>query len=246
SVRRLQARLSAAEPEKKERSLEWLAAEFDRRGPWYSQFYIDGRPYGGERFYPPDARLKMFFDHVKTRQRILELGALEGGHSFELAKAPGVSNVIAVEGRAANIEKARFVQSLNGIRNVTFVEGDLRTLDLWRFSHVDAIFCSGVLYHLPEPWKLIEQCARLAPALFLCTHYCQDDAALETVNGYQVRRFEEGDLNDPLSGLQQQSVWLTLGGLMSLLMNSGYQEVRLLDLKQTSGGLAACLVALRS
>jgi len=245
SVRRLQKRLVAAEGNSCGFSHEWLSAEFERRKPWYTQFYIDGRPYGGNRFYPPDARLKMFLDHVDRRSRILELGALEGGHSFELAQAPGVSNVVSVEGKAANVEKARFVQGVNGIRNVTFVEGDIRSMDLWQFAHVDAVFCSGVLYHLPEPWKLIEQCAVVAPALFLWTHYCPDEATTDAVNGYRIARYAEGDLSSPLSGLQSESVWLTLGGLVSLLMKSGYDEVRVLRLKEIGAGPTVSLVAFR-
>jgi hypothetical protein len=157
-----------------------------------------------------------------------------------------VSSVVAVEGKAANVEKARFVQGIKGIKNITFVQGDLRTLELSQFAHVDAIFCSGILYHLPEPWNLIEQCAPLAPALFLWTHYCPDESAIETVNGYRVARFDEGDLAAPLAGLQMESLWLTLGGLVSLLTNSGYEEVRVLGLQRTPAGPAATIIALRS
>lgn len=246
SVRRLRARLAAAEDPRPRFSPDWLASEFNRREPWYTQFCFDGRSYGGPRYFPPDFRLKLFYRHVAQRSRVLELGALEGGHSFEIARAPGVSSVVAIEGRPSNVEKARFVQGINGITNVTFVHGDLRTLDLWEFAHVDAIFCSGILYHLPEPWTLIQQCARLAPAIFIWTHYCLDELATETVNGYRVFRYDEGDVTSPLSGLQPQSLWLTLGGLVSLLAKSGYDEVRVLKLEQRAAGPAASLVALRA
>lgn len=44
----------------------------------------------------------------------------------------------------------------------------------------DAVFCSGLLCHLPEPWKLIEQMPRIAPKLFIWTHY-PDDATADLV-----------------------------------------------------------------
>ncbi len=91
-------------------------------------------------------------------RRILELGSLEGAHTVQLAARPGVEEVVAIEGRAANIRKAELVTRLLEVRNVRYVEANLETTDLLaQFGRFDAIFCSGLLYHLPEPWKLIEQ-----------------------------------------------------------------------------------------
>src|SRR5580704_11535458 len=83
----------------------WLTAEFDRRGPWITQFRIDGQLYGGKTLYEADPRLTSFYQHVPDRSRILEIGALEGGHSFVLAQDPNVTEIIAIEGKRENIER---------------------------------------------------------------------------------------------------------------------------------------------
>ena len=104
------------------------------------------------------------------------------------------------------------------------------------------MLCSGVLYHLPEPWKLIEQIGEIAPALFLWTHYARQGT--ETINGYDFWPYHEPDLTKSLSGLQPTSLWFTLHSLVDCLMNH-YTEVRILKLDDIPAGLGVRLVALR-
>ena len=97
--------------------------------------------------------------------------------AFILAQHPGVKRVVALEGREANLRKARFVQELLQIPNVEFAQANLEHADLTRVWNFDAVFCCGLLYHLPEPWKLIEQCAAVAPLLFIWTQYAAENEA---------------------------------------------------------------------
>ncbi len=134
-----------------------LEIEFEKRRPWITSFIIDGRQYGGKLDLMNDQRVLQFFEAFQNVQTIIELGSLEGGHSFALASHQGVRRVLSIEGREANVEKARFVQGLLGIKNVEFVLGNLETMDLSVYGRFDAIFCVGLLYHLPEPWNLVRQ-----------------------------------------------------------------------------------------
>ena len=47
-----------------------------------------------------------------------------------LATHPGVERILAIEARAANIEKAKFIGSLLGISNVEFRQANLEHLQL--------------------------------------------------------------------------------------------------------------------
>ena len=76
------------------------------------QFRIDGQDYGGGISVGGDARIDQFFGFAPETRTILELGSLEGAHTFILAGRPGVQRVLALEGREANLRKARFVQEL--------------------------------------------------------------------------------------------------------------------------------------
>ena len=95
-----------------------LEGEFTKLAPWVFQFRIDGHDYGGAISAAGDVRVERFFRFAPNAATILELGALEGAQTFILAERPGVKRVLALEGRAANLRKARFVQELLRVKNV--------------------------------------------------------------------------------------------------------------------------------
>jgi hypothetical protein len=121
-----------------------LRDEFERRGPWVTRFTIDGQPRGGQYDAWNDPRLRWFQERFPDVATVLELGSLEGGHTARLAAQPGVRRVVGVEGRPANIERARFVHGLLGSTNVEFVQADLEHADLSSLGTFDAVACLGV------------------------------------------------------------------------------------------------------
>lgn len=215
---------------------EWLKAEFAKRDPWIFQFRIGDADYGGHVSAVGDVRIEQFHAFAPEAETILELGALEGAHSFMLAQHPRVRRVLALEGRAANIRKAEFLKEIFGEHKVEFGQANLET-DPLNVGSFDAVFCSGLLYHLPEPWKLIARLPSVAPKLFLWTMYCEDVNAGEVVDGYRGRRLIEGGADEPLSGLSPHSLWITLGSMIESLTRSGYQRVEIIknDLKHPAG-----------
>ena len=205
-----------------------LSAEFERLGPWVFQFRIGDRDYGGGISAVGDVRLEEFFRFAPKAKAILELGSLEGAHTFLLAQHPGVERVVAIEGREANLRKARFVQETLGISKVEFAQANLEHADLAEFGKFDAVFCSGLLYHLPEPWKLIEQLPAIAPIIFIWTQYAAEDLATDLGNGYRGRVQFEGGPDEPLSGMSHSATWLTLESLRALLSRSGYKRIEVI------------------
>lgn len=202
-----------------------ITAEFEKLGPWVFQFEIDGEIYGGGVGAIGDIRVEQFFRYVPEVSTILELGSLEGAQTFMMAQRPGVSRVLAVEGREFNLRKARFVQQLLGIRNAEFFQANLENADLAAYGNFDAVFCSGLLYHLPEPWKLIAQLPAIAPAVFIWTHYAKEEEAGEVAAGLRGKVCPEGGPDEPLSGMSTTATWLTLESLVTLLARSGYGTV---------------------
>ena len=226
SVRRLQGRLAEAERNTYRRvmSNEQIGAEFERLGPWVTQFRINGTVFGGNRI---DCNLAKngLFDHVPNHDRILELGTLDGGHTLALAQAPGVREVVGIDAREDSVRRANFVLDLHGVKNASIIIRDLRTFDVSTLGPFDFVFCSGVLYHLTEPWKLIEQCAKITPALHIGTLYAPEGRPTSTINGYNLCGYTEGELDNPLSGLQSESLWFTLPSLFRILNDVGYRKI---------------------
>ncbi len=216
-----------------------LKAEFERLGPWITQYHIDGETYGGFFDALNDARVTQFFEVFPQAQTILELGSLEGGHSLALARHPGVQRVVALEAREPNLARARFIQSVYGDQIVEFVQANLEDCDLGQWGRFDAIFCSGLLYHLPEPWTLLAQFPAVSANLYMSTHYAFDNEASVTRNGYQGKLYQEFGVADPLSGMSDQSFWPTLAELERMIKDCGYTQVDVLvtNTEHPNGGI---------
>jgi hypothetical protein len=206
-----------------------LATEFAMRGPWITQFVIEGVATGGNYQVTSDRRVQQFFERFPNVRTILELGSLEGGHTFTLARHKRIERVLAVEARAGNIDRPKFIGSLLGVSNVQFKQANLEQLELLSLGYFDVIFCCGLLYHLPEPWKLVSQAPLVAPCLFIWTVYANEDEASIEINGLRGREHVESGLNEPLSGLSPKSIWLTLPSLLELLKRSGYRNIEVLE-----------------
>ena len=68
-----------------------LQEQFADLAPWIFQFRIGGHDYGGGISAVGDVRLDRFFRYAPHAKTILELGSLEGAHTFLLAQRPGVN-----------------------------------------------------------------------------------------------------------------------------------------------------------
>jgi len=196
--------------------------------PWWFAFETDGHTFGGR--VPRDTnKVELFFDWAFRFGRvetILELGAHEGNHTLQLAGGQGVRRVVALEGREDNVRRAQLVLEAFAPTNVEFRHYNLERFDPAEFTGFDAVFCSGLLYHLPEPWTLITKVAGICRFLYLDTHYAATEETL--VGPYHGRWHQEGP--DSLSGLSPRSFWLTVKDLVLVLMENGFLLRYILDL----------------
>jgi SAM-dependent methyltransferase len=198
-----------------------LADEFRRRGPWVTRFSVKGRSYGGDVSFRDDERLAQFLERFGDCKTVLELGSLEGGHTFQLAQHG--YRVTGVEGRSENVERARWVGDVLGVDGAEFFVADLESTPLSEFGRFDAVFCCGLLYHLPRPWQLLDQLPGVAPAAFFWTQYA--GVAEVEENGIEGAWYGEQGRKDPLSGLSPRSFWMTLPALMDRLRQNGFGRI---------------------
>ncbi|MGH7935465.1 MAG: class I SAM-dependent methyltransferase [Chthoniobacterales bacterium] len=214
-----------------------IAEAFAKHQPWITKYVLRGTESGGWFDAPNDPRIGSFRRCFPEARRILELGSLEGGHTIGLAQLPGIETVVGVEGRTANFERALLAKELFAIPNIEFVQANLEQVRLSEFGPFDVIYCSGLLYHLPEPWRLVEQFAASASGLFLWTHCASEASANIFAESYKGLRQAEGGSDEPLSGLSPDSFWPTLGSLCTMLTTHGFSQVRLLanDLEHEHG-----------
>ena len=209
------------------RLLDYLLSDaFERRAPWVTGIRMNGKTYGrAARHASP--RLGEFFRAFPeaSKGRVLEPGSLEGAMTVELAKR--AREVVGLEARAESVQRAEFLKGLFGAHNATFRVTDLEEDDLSSHGAFDAVFCCGLLYHLPNPRAFVERVAAVSPNLYLDTQYARDGWDLTTREGLWgwVRR---EDPADPRVGVSGTAFWPTLDELRRLLSESGYGRVETL------------------
>lgn len=154
-------------------------------GEWSSQFPppLDNLSAGTVGLFD-DFRLNWFVAESGGLQgkHILELGPLEGGHSFMLERA-GAASIVAIEANTHAYLKCLIAKELLGMQRVKFLCGDfIEYLKDPACPQYDVGVASGVLYHMVNPAELIRLLAQSCQThLLIWTHY-YDQTWAETRN----------------------------------------------------------------
>lgn len=110
--------------------------------------------------------------------RVVELGPLEGGHTYILDRL-GAREVVAVEANSRGYLKCLIAKELVGIPSARFELGDAVAYLQQNLARggdkFDLCLASGVLYHLLDPIAALDLMTRSADRLVLWTMYYDDD-----------------------------------------------------------------------
>jgi hypothetical protein len=105
---------------------------------------------------------------------ILELGPLEGAHTYQLVKL-GADRILAIEANTEAFLKCLVVKEILQTPRCRFVLGDCLKFLQESHDQFDMIFCSGILYHMENPFDLIKAISRHTGRVFLwTTHHTPD------------------------------------------------------------------------
>lgn len=117
---------------------------------------------------------------------VLELGPLEGHHSYMLHKA-GAKNVLAIEANSRAFLKCLCVKEIFKLNNVNFLFGDCVEYLKSNKQTYDVVFANGILYHMQNPLELLELLGKTTDKIVMWTHYY--DASQISRNSGLVKRF---------------------------------------------------------
>ena len=217
------------------------------KGEWWSRM-------PGE-FFPLEAgRLPLFLDDridwaiesfggVQGKD-VLELGPLEGGHTFMLEKA-GAKSVLAIEANTRAFIKCLIVKELVQLQRARFLLGDfveyLRAPD----RKFDAVVACGVLYHMQHPVEVIHNLGRVADQVYIWTHYYDEEHVRKlahascfsgvneaTYQGFAHQQYVceyRGSLDTMgfTGGAEAFAHWLTREDLLGALRHAGFIDIRI-------------------
>jgi hypothetical protein len=178
-------------------------------------------------------------------RRILEIGPLEGGHSYMLEQA-GAAEVVAVEANSRSFLKCLCTKEVLGMRAVRFLFGDGMAFMEHDAGGFDMVFASGVLYHLRDPLAFLRLLPRMAPRLFLWSHYF-DEAIIRnassiahkfgaversTIDGFDYEYVEQSykealQWSGFCGGSAPTSRWLNRRSIVGFLHHIGYRRIEM-------------------
>ena len=182
----------------------------------------------------------------------LELGPLEGGHSYMLDRA-GLS-VTAIESNSHAYLRCLITKEVLGSRHIKTLYGDfvsyLETAST-NGQRFDLLVASGVLYHMEDPLRLLDLASRVSDNLYLWTHYFEPDAtrwapavrqrlpekwsAVDvtltsgalTARARQQYYLESREWDGFTGGAGPSSFWLHRDDLVDALGTLGYAEIEI-------------------
>lgn len=126
---------------------------------------------------------------------VLELGPLEGAHSWMLQHA-GADRVLAIEANTRAFLKCLCVKEIFGLDRVHYVLGDFMQHLEGSTEQFDITLASGVLYHMTEPMRLLDHLSKASDRIILWTHYYDETVITANPNlSHKFSPLQRGDYN---------------------------------------------------
>lgn len=174
-------------------------------------------------------------------RRALELGPLEGGHTYMLTQAG--ASVDAVEGNSLAYFKCLIAREIIGFQNARFFLGDFVKWLEQTDCRYDYIVGSGVLYHMREPLRLLEAIANRTDTLYLWTVIVDDNDLTPTARvafrGETIRLYARGYGDRSVKfcgGPEDFPMWTHRDDLIKALTALGFSSIEIAhDVKHNPG-----------
>lgn len=181
-------------------------------------------------------------------RHVLELGPLEGFHSFMLHEA-GAESLDVVEANALAFVRCLITKEVLHLDRARFHLGDFMKWLEATDKRYDLVVASGVLYHSHDPVRLIELMCERGDAVYLWTHYFDEtemppgdlrrvpfSEKVETreCRGVAARLHERSYYKawrDPAfcGGIQDRHFWVDREDILALFGALGFDVVKIGD-----------------
>jgi hypothetical protein len=180
-----------------------------------------------------------------TGCKILELGPLEGGHTYMLEQR-GAASILAIEANQRAYLKCLVTKEILNLTRSRFLLGNFMIYLNHTQESFDIGIASGVLYHMKNPARLIHLLAERTKKVMIWTHY-YDQALLK--NHPHIFQPIESDYQGFKHVLYQQryrqnypeflgrtnffggdegfSCWMTRADILAGLEYFGFREVKI-------------------
>lgn len=207
-------------------------------GLWYSKFPKTFEVEGGVNELFEDSRLNWALTHLlpKSDWDVLELGPLEGGHSYYLEKHTNIRSVTAIEANRLCWLRCLVTKEVVDLKRTRFLLGDFLEYLRQSSRQYHLGLALGVLYHMANPLELLRLLAKACDDIILWTQFVTDEQKSKwqevelrdgqfTTTGY-LHDYEGGTERDNfIGGVGSHAVWLTKDGILESLEGVGFSTV---------------------
>lgn len=191
-----------------------------------------------------DDRIKWIISELGgvKNKTILELGPLEGGHSYMLEK--NGATILSIEANSRAFLKCLIIKELLGLKSRFLCGNFLEYLEASE-EKFDVCIASGVLYHMTNPVYLIYLLSKTTNNLFIWTHYYDDEIISKnkeinkkfTKGGsleyggfrcylFKYHYYDALSWNGFCGGPNEFSYWMSRNDILKCLTHFGFRKIK--------------------
>lgn len=195
----------------------------------------------------------------------LELGPLEGAHTYMLLNA-GAASVTAIEANSRCFLKCLVTKELYGMDRAQFLFGNFVPWLEQNTQTYDYVHAAGVLYHMIDPVCVLQALCRATNRIYLWTHYADLEAMPATDPRYVAgivrqevledrglrysafrRRYLGNASSDPkfCGGVHEDPIWIEKSTILAILHAAGFTTKIAHDTPDHPNGPACSIFASR-
>ncbi len=230
-------------------------------GSWTSTLPLEGG-IGGPVALFKDARIDWLLEKVPDIQNahVLELGPLEGAHSYRLSRA-GAASVLSIEANSSAFMRCLVTKNIFNLDRVKFLLGDFELYLQKPARSFDLILASGILYHLGDPLPTLVNMTKVATSIFIWSHFFDEEAMPagdprrtrfdahgydRTFDGHTLTYHGHSYGQDPQAqtfcgGVRGRNVWLERSQVIAFFEASGFSVTVDFIQNEHQNGPACCM-----
>jgi len=192
---------------------------------------------------------------------VLELGPLEGAHTYMLEKL-GAREIVAVEGNAGAYLRCLITKEIMRMDKAHFLLGDVNAYLEECELKFDLCVASGVLYHMRNPVRTLELLSKVSDKVFIWTHFYEASICRPQLRfapepeilqwrDVAIPQYQQsyGDVTQRSSfcgGNAEYSIWLEKSSIETVLEQLGFTQIIQMGIQlDHPSGPAYSLLALR-
>jgi hypothetical protein len=218
-------------------TVENAIAIFDN---WVSILPIPGARGGSSALFSPEDLRPSYVSAIfgaLDQFEILELGSLEGGHTYQLEKL-GIKSITSIEANTESFLKCLIVKEVLGLR-AKFLYGDFVKYLETTETKYDLIFACGVLYHMIDPLHLLYLISQRTERVFIWTMYVRTDDVDKFTEQFDVDRYglklryfknvyDPNHYSRSYSGIESYSCHLMRDDIINALKHFGFEKIHIM------------------